>query len=111
MRLGGLLLIGFLIYHILHIYGVGHPDFIPDDVYHNVVTGLRVPWLATLYAMATVLFGMHLYHGLWSLLRTLGLPAGGQWQQQARPGVLALTLLITLGFLAPVVASVTRLLT
>jgi len=50
-----------------------HPDFIQGDVYHNFVVGFRVPLVAGFYILAMLLLGMHLYHGVWSMLQTLGL--------------------------------------
>jgi succinate dehydrogenase / fumarate reductase cytochrome b subunit len=69
----GPIIAAFVVYHILHLsLGVVHPSFIPGDVYHNVVTGFSVWYVAAFYVFAQVLLGMHLYHGLWSLFQTLG---------------------------------------
>jgi len=75
MRWGGLALLLFIIFHLLHLtVGVAHPDFIHGNVYHNVVSGFKVwPWAAGIYIAAMVALSMHLYHGVWSMLQTLGL--------------------------------------
>jgi succinate dehydrogenase / fumarate reductase cytochrome b subunit len=74
MRWSGVLVLAFIVYHLLHFTtGTVHPDFIPGDVYHNVITGLRVVPAAIFYLVAMVALGMHLYHGSWSMLQTLGL--------------------------------------
>jgi succinate dehydrogenase / fumarate reductase cytochrome b subunit len=53
MRWGGLALLLFLVYHILHFTtGQAHPDFIHLAPYHNVTTAFRVWWVAGLYIAA-----------------------------------------------------------
>jgi succinate dehydrogenase cytochrome b subunit len=74
MRYSGVIVLAFIIYHLLHFtIGSVHPDFIPGDVYHNLVVGLRVPVVSAFYILAMLLLGLHLYHGVWSMLQTLGL--------------------------------------
>ena len=70
---GGLTLAAFVIYHLLHFTtGTVHPDFVELSVYDNVVKGFQVLPVSTFYIIAMILLGMHLYHGLWSMLHTLG---------------------------------------
>ena len=74
MRWSGVILLVFIVYHLLHFtVGSVHPDFVPGDVYHNFVVGFRVPLVSGFYVVAMLLLGMHLYHGVWSMLQTLGL--------------------------------------
>jgi succinate dehydrogenase / fumarate reductase cytochrome b subunit len=74
MRWSGVLLLAFIIYHLLHFTtGTLHPDFVPGDVYHNVIVGLRQAPAAIFYIISMVALGFHLYHGSWSMLQTLGL--------------------------------------
>jgi succinate dehydrogenase / fumarate reductase cytochrome b subunit len=74
MRWSGVLLLAFIIYHLLHFTtGTLHPDFVPGDVYHNVIVGLRQTPAAIFYIISMVALGFHLYHGSWSMLQTLGL--------------------------------------
>ncbi|MCB1054718.1 MAG: succinate dehydrogenase cytochrome b subunit [Acidobacteria bacterium] len=73
MRWGGVIILLFVVYHLLHLtFGTVHPDFIEGDVYHNVVTGFRVWWVAGFYILANLALGFHLYHGLWSMFQSLG---------------------------------------
>jgi succinate dehydrogenase / fumarate reductase cytochrome b subunit len=73
MRWGGVIILLFVIYHLLHLtWGTLHPSFVPGDVYHNVVAGFQVWWVALAYIVAQAALGLHLYHGLWSLFQTLG---------------------------------------
>ena len=74
MRAGGVLLLVFIVFHILHFTtGTVHPDFVPGQVGRNVIVGFRMaPWTAGFYALAMVALGLHLGHGVWSVFQTLG---------------------------------------
>jgi succinate dehydrogenase / fumarate reductase cytochrome b subunit len=73
MGWGGVLLLFFVIYHILHFTtGTLHPRFTAGDVYGNLVTGFRVPVVAVFYLLAMVALALHLRHGVWSVFQTLG---------------------------------------
>jgi succinate dehydrogenase / fumarate reductase cytochrome b subunit len=64
----------FVIYHVLHFtVGTVHPDFQAGEVYHNVVAGFSIPWVSGAYIAAMLCLGFHMYHGIWSMLQTLGL--------------------------------------
>ena len=64
----------FVIYHLAHLtLGTAHPaDFIAGDVYHNVVRGFQRPVVSGFYIVAMLALGLHLYHGAWSMLQSLG---------------------------------------
>ncbi len=73
MRWGGVIILFFVIYHLLHLtFGGVHSDFRSGDVYHNVVIGFRNPVVSGFYILAQLALGFHLYHGLWSLFQSLG---------------------------------------
>ena len=73
MGWGGVLLLLFVIYHILHLTtGTVHPRFVPGEVYDNIIAGFRVPAVAGFYLLAMVALGLHLRHGVWSVFQTLG---------------------------------------
>lgn len=77
MRWGGVIILLFVIYHLLHLTtGDVHHNFVKDDVYHNVVTGFRVWWVAAVYIVANLALGLHLYHGVWSMFASLGVVSG-----------------------------------
>jgi succinate dehydrogenase / fumarate reductase, cytochrome b subunit len=76
MRWGGLVLILFIVFHILHLTtGTIDPPgvFNRHDVHRNVVAGFQIWWVALLYVGAMVALGLHLLHGVWSAPRTVGL--------------------------------------
>lgn len=73
MTWGGLIILGFVIYHLLHLtFGSAHPDFVPGDVYHNFVAGFQSWPVSIAYILAMIPLGFHLYHGFWSMLQTFG---------------------------------------
>ena len=72
---GGILLAVFIVFHILHFTtGDVAPgfDFEHGAVYANVTGGLAQPLVAAFYVIAMICLSMHLYHGVWSMLQTLG---------------------------------------
>jgi succinate dehydrogenase / fumarate reductase cytochrome b subunit len=74
MRVGGVLLLGFVVFHLLHLtFGALQPSFAPGHVYGNVVRGLRPKWIAGVYVGAAAIVGLHVFHGLWSAVRSVGL--------------------------------------
>ncbi len=86
MRWGGVIIALFVIYHLAHFtwgWKLVHENFIPGDVYHNVVAGFQVWWVSLIYLVAQLALGFHLYHGLWSMMQTLGLGrrGSGEWRR------------------------------
>lgn len=102
MRYGGVAIFFFIIFHLMQftlgVPGI-HPDFIPGDAYHNLVTGFQsyfyIPVI--LYLVAVVALGFHLYHGAWSMFQTLGLN-NRTYTRPLRIMALALALVVCIGF-------------
>ncbi len=107
MLLSGMVVLAFVVYHLLHFtYGVIQPDghamtetvFHGDeevqrtDVYGMVVTGFSNVGVALSYLVAMVLLGLHLSHGLSSLVQSLGFlrPKYREIIQLAGSGITAL---------------------
>ena len=100
MRWGGVIVALYIAYHILHLTtGTVHGDFVPGDVYHNVVAGFQVWWVSAIYIVANLLLGLHLYHGLWSMFQTLGWnhPTFNPWR---RNFAIVFAVVITVGNLS-----------
>ena len=77
MYWSGPIILAFLIFHLLEFTGgFIHPGshFVPGDVYHNVVAGFSVWWISAWYIFSLCLLGLHLRHGLWSMLQSFGMP-------------------------------------
>jgi succinate dehydrogenase cytochrome b subunit len=73
MRWGGVLLLGFIVFHLLHFTtGTLHPYFVPGDVYANLIVGFSVPAVVVFYLIAMAALALHLHHGVSSLFQTLG---------------------------------------
>ncbi|MEM9409398.1 MAG: succinate dehydrogenase cytochrome b subunit [Acidobacteriota bacterium] len=107
MRYSGYLIFGYIVYHLLHLtVGSVHENFIPHDVYHNLVVGFSNPLIAVGYIVINVLLGFHLYHGLWSLFQTLGL-SHPRWDAARRGFAVAFALVVTLGFVSVPLAVLT----
>lgn len=107
MRVGGTLLLAFVGYHLLHLtVGVLHPGFAAGRVHDNVVIGLRPVWVAAVYVAAAALVGLHLFHGLWAAVRSLGVRPGGAAARR-RPAVAMLAAAVAVGFASVPVAVLT----
>jgi succinate dehydrogenase / fumarate reductase, cytochrome b subunit len=73
MRWGGVIILAFVIYHILDLtVGAANPDGTGSTPYDRLVAGFSNPLVVAFYAIALILLGMHLRHGLWSATQTLG---------------------------------------
>lgn len=104
MRWGGVILTLFLVYHILHITtGTLHPHFEPGSAYANTVIGFSSWPVSLVYVIAMLVFGLHVYHGFWSLFQTLGLN-NARTTMFLRGGALALAGALTLGYIAVPIA-------
>ncbi len=98
IRWGGALILAFLVYHILHFtVGTAHPNFIEGDPYHNVANGFHNPLVVGVYLIAMAAVGLHLYHGIWSSGRSLGM-SPPSLNPLRRTVALVFGLLIWLGF-------------
>ncbi|MFI5007287.1 MAG: succinate dehydrogenase cytochrome b subunit [Solirubrobacterales bacterium] len=63
----------FIAFHLADLtFGAVTPGFVHGDVYNNLIlTFSRVP-ASAFYILAMLALGLHLYHGIWSGLQTLG---------------------------------------
>lgn len=81
----GLVVLAFIVFHILHF--TTRSIFSEDasrsytsnsgveqfDVYSMVQFGFSHAWVVVIYLIGVGLLGLHLSHGVWSMLQTLGL--------------------------------------
>ena len=111
MRWGGVLLLIFIVLHILHFTtGDWRPSgtFSRTDVYSNIVLSFRIWWVTLFYVVAMIALFLHLYHGAWSSVRSLGMS-----QPSARPlhrtVALGVAVLLWVGFTIVPVAVFLRL--
>lgn len=111
MVVGGVLLLAFIVFHILHFTtGTIDPAGVADardaagrrDVYGNIVASFHVGWVTLIYIGAMLVLGLHLSHGLWSAPRTLG-RAGSSRGPRHRPLATGVAVAVWLAFtLVPV---------
>lgn len=75
MRWGGLALFVFIIWHLINFtIGKVNVDGGPtNDPYVLLVDSFNTWWLTVIYLLAMVALALHLHHGTWSSLQTLGL--------------------------------------
>jgi succinate dehydrogenase / fumarate reductase cytochrome b subunit len=100
MRWGGVIIACYVVYHLLDLtFGSANPSFIPGDVYHNLVVSFARAPVAAAYVVAVVAVALHIYHGLWSALQTLGInrPPTSRWR---RGVAAAIAVLIAGGYIA-----------
>jgi succinate dehydrogenase / fumarate reductase cytochrome b subunit len=99
MRWGGVVLLLFIVFHILHFTtGTVQPvPFVAGDVYGNMIGGFRIWWVTLFYVVAMAALGFHLFHGGWSFARTLGL-ARPSPRPFRRPVAAVIAILVAVGF-------------
>jgi succinate dehydrogenase / fumarate reductase cytochrome b subunit len=106
MKWGGVLLLVFIVFHLLHfttetVDPAGWRGMTDTqgrrDVYGNLVSSFRIWWVSAFYIVAMIALGLHLFHGAWSSLRTLGYakPSGHPLKRRI---ALGLAIAIWLGF-------------
>ena len=108
MRWGGVIVLLFIIYHLLH-FTVGVDAVLFTEVKHcstetcfvreNVIRGFQNPFISSFYILAQVALGLHLTHGVWSLFRTLGFTSAS-WNARSRILALVVGGMITVGNIA-----------
>jgi len=100
MRWGGVFLFVFLVLH-LGQFTLGWkwllPEYMPDGAYGNVVLAFSRPLWVVFYLVAMFFLLLHLFHGTWAVLRTLGVAKNAAEPLQRRlPLIIALV--VTVGF-------------
>lgn len=94
-------LAAFIVIHLLHLtLGRLLPGFRPGDPYANIVTAFSTqPVMTAFYLVMMVVVGLHVYHGAWSSIRTLGL-SRPKLNPLVRPVAKIVALVLWLGFSA-----------
>jgi succinate dehydrogenase / fumarate reductase cytochrome b subunit len=74
MRWGGLTILAFLVWHLLNfsIVKVNPAGGSTADPYNLMVDTFDLWWMTIIYLVAMAALGMHLHHGTWSAVQTLG---------------------------------------
>lgn len=104
MMLSGLFVFAFIPFHILQFttLSITVTPLEHGAVYFNLYNAFQEWYFVAIYLAALILIGIHLRHGIWSLVQTLGLDSPAR-NRGIRYGATALTLVIVIGFaLVPV---------
>jgi succinate dehydrogenase / fumarate reductase cytochrome b subunit len=100
----GPLIFLYVVYHLaMFTFLVTGPGYSPTDVYRNEVLAFRVPAISAIYVVAILFLGLHLYHGIWSMLHTLG-ASNPRYRVLRRTVAPAVAIAITAGYIAIPVA-------
>lgn len=111
MLYGGLFLLVFVVFHILHFTTGSLPfsEFKEGQVYRNVWLAFQNGAVVTFYVVAMAFLMLHLYHGTWSMFQTLGIDTP-RWNAGLRSVAKVVAVALFLGFSAVPVGIVAGLL-
>ena len=103
MRWGGVLLVAFIIFHLLHltagVVGFQRRAVRHLAVYQNVLAAFAVWPVALFYIVAIGALCLHLDHGMWSMLQTLGWNTARN-ETRLRVASRAIAIVVFLGFVS-----------
>lgn len=73
MRWGGAILLAFIVFHLADLtWGWVNPGFVHLEPSRNMAASLTRWPVALFYLLAMLSLGLHIWHGAWSSMRTLG---------------------------------------
>ncbi|WP_229051754.1 succinate dehydrogenase cytochrome b subunit [Aeromicrobium sp. Leaf350] len=103
LRWGGVVILAFIVYHLLHLTAqVVTPGGASDSPYDRVVNGFEIWYVTVGYTVAMLAVGLHLWHGIWSALTSLGGNRSATRIDSRLTGIaVVVTLVIVIGFLLP----------
>lgn len=106
MRWGGVILVGFLVFHILQftVKAVTPGFMASDDPYTMFVKSFQMPWMVLLYAVWMIAVCLHVRHGVWSACATLGLNYSERSRAILNAIAVAVAALLYIGFVSAPVA-------
>jgi succinate dehydrogenase / fumarate reductase cytochrome b subunit len=105
----GPIILLYVIYHLLMFTLLKTPSgLVEGDVYANVVRAFSIPAVSAVYIVAMVALGFHLWHGLWSMLQTLGL-SHPRYNRTREVAAAVLAVLIAAGYISIPVSVLTGL--
>lgn len=101
MRIGGITIALYVVFHLLHLTfevinpGGGHTP------YERVVLSFQNWWMVLIYTVAMFFVTLHLRHGVWSALTTLGANVSKTARRNINVIAIAVAALLAVGFLLP----------
>lgn len=106
MKWGGIIIVAFIIFHLLQYtilsISIGADDYKAMEPYDRMIAGFSsdVWWAYLLYFIPVGFLAMHIAHGAWSALATLGL-SNRRREATFKTIAVAIGLVIFIGFMAP----------
>ena len=100
MRWGGITILLFVIWHLINftIGKVNPSGGATNDPFNLVVDTFDVWWMTIIYLVAMLALAMHLHHGTWSALQTLGLTGTAAARKKAKAAGWIVAVVIAGGF-------------
>ena len=100
MRWGGVALLAFIVFHILHLttHTIDPAGTGGDSPYVRLVDSFQIWWVAAIYLIAMLALALHLRHGAFSVFQTLGLTQTKKRYRIAQGVGLTLAIVIAGGF-------------
>jgi succinate dehydrogenase / fumarate reductase, cytochrome b subunit len=99
MRWGGVIILAFIIFHILDLtLGAVNAEGSDGEPYDRMLASFQNPVVVAFYAIAVILVGMHLRHGIWSATQTLG-QSNRRREVTVNYTATAIATVLTIGFL------------
>lgn len=101
MRWGGIALLLFVVFHILHFTTKTiHPQGELASPAANYVQSFEIWWVLLIYVVAMIALGMHIFHGFFSAMQTLGWTKTKNIPAMRTTGAV-LAAIVVIGFLVP----------
>ena len=100
MRWGGITLLLFIIWHLIN-FTIGRVNVAggaTNDPFNLVVDTFDTWWMTIIYLLAMVALALHLHHGTWSALQTLGLTNSARSRANAKTAGWVVAVVIAGGF-------------
>jgi len=76
MKYTGPVLLAYIVFHLAHFTfpgtALGDYQHVPEDAYANFLHAFSIPWVVILYVLSNLMLSMHLYHGAFSMLQSIG---------------------------------------
>lgn len=108
MRWGGVIVLAFLIFHLIQFtIAPGSMGGTAAEPHTMVLAGFREWWMVLLYAVCMVLVCMHVRHGVWSALTTLGANTSANARKWLNIVAIVVAVALFVGFMVMPVAVLT----
>ena len=105
MRWGGVIIVGFLVFHLLQ-FTIIPAKFGGDPAHPHtmVVAAFEQWWMVLIYLVSMILVCMHVRHGIWSALTTLGANTSPTARRVLNLVAYVVAIVLFVGFMTPPLA-------